>query len=328
MTSTPEDGRPSDRWVPAMKDIQVAHYRIEEHVHRTPVMTSSTLDSIFDCRLSFKCENLQRVGAFKIRGAMNAVLSLPDEEAVKGVATHSSGNHAQALALAARTRGIPAYIVMPDNSPRVKVEAVKGYGGKITYCEPTLDARERTLKKVQERTGAHFVHPYDDPRVIAGQATVALELLDDVPDLNIILAPVGGGGLLSGTSLSAAYLSPKTKVIGAEPETVNDAFRSFRTGKVQPPTNGETVADGLRTALSELTFSIIRKHVEDIITAKEGNIIAAMRLIWERMKLVVEPSAAVTLACIMEGNLDVTGKRVGIILSGGNVDLDRLPWMR
>ncbi|MCU0798923.1 MAG: pyridoxal-phosphate dependent enzyme [Candidatus Thermoplasmatota archaeon] len=328
MNSVAIDGHPKEKWIPALKDIQVAHYRIEEHVHRTPVLTSRTLDSMFDCQLSFKCENFQRIGAFKIRGAMNAVLSLTDEEAEEGVATHSSGNHAQALALAAKTRGIPAYIVMPENSPKVKVEAVKGYGGRITFCEPTLEARERALKKVQERTGAHFVHPYDDPRVIAGQATVALELIDDVPYLDIIMAPVGGGGLLSGTSLSAAYLSPKTKVIGAEPESVNDAFRSFRTGMVQPPTNGETVADGLRTALSELTFSIIREHVEDIITTKEGNIIAAMRLIWERMKLVVEPSAAVTLACILEGGLDVTGKRVGIILSGGNVDLDRLPWMR
>ncbi len=326
MTSHHGEGHQMSKWIPTMKDIQVAHYTIEEHIHRTPVLTSSALDSMFDCRFFFKCENLQKVGAFKIRGAMNAVLSLPDEEAEKGVATHSSGNHAQALALAARTRGVPAYIVMPESSPKVKVEAVKGYGGKITFCEPTLEARERTLRKVQERTGAHFIHPYDDPRVIAGQATAALELIDDAPDLNILMAPVGGGGLLSGTSLSAAYLSPKTKVIGAEPDSVNDAFKSFRTGRVQPPTGNETVADGLRTALSELTFSIIRKNVEDIITAKEGNIIAAMRLIWERMKMVVEPSASVPLATIMEGNLDVTGKRVGIILSGGNVDLERLPW--
>lgn len=315
-----------EKWVPSLKDIQVAHFRIEEHIHRTPVMTSITLDKMLDASIFFKCENFQKVGAFKIRGAMNAVLSLTDDEASKGVTTHSSGNHAQALALAARTRGIPAYIVMPDSSPRVKVDAVRGYGAEITFCEPTLDARETTLAKVQKRTGAHFVHPYDDPRVIAGQATAAKELLEDVQDLDLIMAPVGGGGLLSGTSLSTVYLSPRTKVIGAEPENVNDAFMSFRTGMVQPPTGKGTVADGLRTALSDLTFSIIREHVENIITAREESIIGAMRLIWERMKLVVEPSAAVPLGALLEGSLEVKGKRIGMVLSGGNVDLDRLPW--
>ena len=311
---------------PTRDDILGAAERIKGRAHRTPVLTCGSIDEMAGARIFFKCENLQKVGAFKFRGATNAVMSLSDDEAMKGVATHSSGNHAQALSLAARDRGIRAFIVMPENSPKVKVEAVRGYGGEITFCKPTLEARESTLKDVQRRTGAHFVHPYDDPRVIAGQATAAKELLEDVPDLDLVMAPVGGGGLLSGTSLSARYFSNGTLVIGAEPELANDAQISFRTGVLQPHFPPVTVADGLRTSLSPLTLSIIKDNVDDIVTVPEAGIIRAMRLVWERMKLVIEPSAAVPLGTILERTTDVRGKRVGIILSGGNVDLDHLPW--
>ncbi|MGA1820537.1 MAG: pyridoxal-phosphate dependent enzyme [Thermoplasmatota archaeon] len=276
--------------------------------------------------LFFKCENLQRVGAFKFRGATNAVLSLTEEEAENGVATHSSGNHAQALALAARNRGIPAYIVMPMNSPRVKVDAVKGYGAKITFCQPTLESRETTLEEVVKETGAYFIHPYNDPRIISGQGTAALELLDEIDPLDIVMAPVGGGGLISGTSLAVKGVSPETEVIAAEPLNADDAYRSFRTGMLMPSKNPDTIADGLRTSLSELTFRIIMDNVDDIVTVSEEGIVKAMRAIWERMKLLVEPSAAVPLGAILEKKLDASGKRIGIILSGGNVDLDRLPW--
>lgn len=316
----------TDPWIPSLKDIQVAAYRIEGVVNRTPVMTSRSINKMMGGELFFKCENLQRVGSFKFRGATNAVLSLAGEEAVNGVATHSSGNHAQALALAARNRGIPAYIVMPKNSPKVKVEAVRSYGAQITFCEPTLQARETTLEKIVDQTGAHFIHPYDDPRIIAGQATAALELIDDVDKLNIVMTPVGGGGLLSGTALSVKYVTKETQTIAAEPLNADDAYRSFKTGKLVLSNNPDTIADGLRTSLGELNFGIIMKHVDDIVTVSEDGIIKAMRLIWERMKLIVEPSAAVPLGALLEGKLEVKGKRVGIILSGGNVDLDRLPW--
>jgi threonine dehydratase len=315
-----------DPWIPTLKDIQVAAYRIEGIVNRTPVMTSRSINDMTGGELYFKCENLQRVGAFKFRGATNAVLSLRDEEAVNGVATHSSGNHAQALALAARNRGIPAFIVMPKNSPRVKVEAVKSYGAQITFCEPTLEARESTLEKVVDHTGAHFVHPYDDPRIIAGQGTAALELIDEIDHLDIIMAPVGGGGLLSGTALAVKYVNKKTEVIAAEPLNADDAYRSFKSGTIVPSNNPDTIADGLKTSLGELNFGIIMKHVDDIVTVSEEGIVRAMRTIWERMKLIVEPSAAVPLGALLEGKLDVKGKKVGIILSGGNVDLDELPW--
>jgi threonine dehydratase len=276
--------------------------------------------------LFFKCENLQVAGAFKARGAMNAVFSLSDREAKLGVATHSSGNHAAALALAARRRGIRAYVVMPENAPAVKQRAVAEYGAEIVRCKPTLAAREEGLSEVIARTGAVVVHPYDDLRIIAGQGTAALELCQEVSDLDVIMAPVGGGGLLSGTALAVRGVSPRTRVLGAEPELADDAFRSLQAGRIIPSTYPETIADGLRTSLGDLTFPIIRQHVDAIVTVGEAGIVAAMRAIWERMKLVVEPSAAVPLAAILSGRVDLTGKRVGIILSGGNVDLDALPW--
>jgi len=318
--------RGPEKWIPTLKDIQVAAYRIEKYIHRTPIQTSSSINDLIGAEIYFKCENLQKVGAFKIRGATNAVLSLSEDDAINGVATHSSGNHAQALALAARNRGIPAYIVMPENSPGVKVDAVKGYGGQITFCEPTLEAREYTLDRVVMNTGATFIHPYNDPRIIAGQGTAALELLDDIDNLDIVMTPVGGGGLLSGTAISVKSVSPDIRVIAAEPVNADDAYRSFRKKELVPSNDPVTIADGLKTSLGNLTFPLILENVDDIVTVSENGIISAMRTIWERMKLIVEPSAAVPLGALMERKLDVRGKRVGIILSGGNVDLEKLPW--
>ncbi len=312
--------------VPTLKNILEAEERIRPHVHRTPVFTSGSINALTGGDLFFKCENLQRVGAFKYRGASNAVLSLEDDEAKAGVATHSSGNHAQALALAAKTRGIAAHIVMPDNSPRVKVDGVRGYGGIITFCEPTLAARESTLEEIVEKTGASFIHPYNDYRIIAGQATCAKEFLEDRETLDILVAPVGGGGLISGAALAARYLSPETGVIAAEPEGADDAFRSFCAGTLFPSEKPKTVADGLLTSLGDLTFPIIRDHVSAILTVSEENIIRAMRFIWERMKLVVEPSGAVPLGAVLQHGDVFKGKKTGIIISGGNVDLDMLPW--
>ncbi|MGA1866347.1 MAG: pyridoxal-phosphate dependent enzyme [Thermoplasmatota archaeon] len=320
--------RGPEKWIPTLKDVQAAAWRIEKHVHRTPVLASRSIDDMVGAELFFKCENLQKVGSFKFRGATNAVMSLTDEEAWNGVATHSSGNHAQALALAARDRGIAAYIVMPMNSPQVKVDAVKGYGARVTFCQPTLTSRESTLEEVVSETGAYFIHPYDDPRIISGQGTAALELLEDVRNLDTIMAPVGGGGLISGTAIATKGVSPGTMVIAAEPEQADDAYRSFKTGKLMGPRGLNTIADGLRTSLSQLTFSIIREKVDDIVTVPEEGIVRAMRIIWERMKLIVEPSAAVPLGALLENRLEVSGKRIGIILSGGNVDLDSLPWSR
>lgn len=305
--------------------IEEASGRVQKYAHRTPVLTSRSINEITGSELFFKCENFQRVGAFKFRGAINAVFSLSEDEAQRGVATHSSGNHAQALSLAAQLRGIRAIIVMPETAPRVKVSAVRGYGGEIIFCEPTLTAREETLNRVIEETKATFIHPYDDSRVIAGQATCALEFLEYVQDFDIIMAPVGGGGLISGTALITRALSPKTRVIAVEPKAADDAYRSFRSGKIIPINNPQTIADGLRTSLSERTFSIIREHVTDIVTVAEDSIIAAMRLIWERMKILIEPSAAVPLAALLEKSVE-QGIRIGIILSGGNVDLDTLPF--
>jgi len=305
------------------EDICAAAKRIAPFVHRTPVLSCQTLDRMSGARLFFKCENLQKIGAFKIRGASNAVLQLSDEQARYGVATHSSGNHAAALALAARNRGIPAYVVMPDNAPKVKRDAVAAYGAEIITCQATLDARETTLAEVIQRTGAYFVHPYNDPAVIAGQGTAALELLDDQPDLDALIAPVGGGGLLSGTALSAQGV---VQVFGAEPLQADDAYRSLQAGKIIPPDKPDTIADGLRTALGDLTFPIIRDHVDAIITVTEAQIIQATRLLWERMKLVVEPSGAVPLAAILAELGRFKNRRVGVLLSGGNVDLDSLPW--
>jgi len=306
--------------------IRDAHERIKPYINHTPLMTSATINRMFNCRLFFKCENFQKVGAFKARGATNAVRSLDTETLKKGVATHSSGNHAQALAWAAALAGTRAYIVMPSNSSPVKIEAVKGYGGIITFCEPTLEARETTLRKVIEETAAVEIHPYNDVRIIAGQATSALELITEVENLDMIIAPVGGGGLLSGTSLSAFYFSPGTTVVAAEPEMADDAYRSFTSGSFVPSVNPMTIADGLRTSLGSLTFPIIQKHVGSIVTVNEDAIVRAMKFIWERMKIIVETSSAVPFAAIMENRINIEGKRVGLIISGGNVDLSNLPW--
>lgn len=314
--------------IPVFRDIEEAAERIRGHVHRTPVMTAESLNRITGTSLFFKCENLQRAGAFKARGATNAVLCLDDARATKGVATHSSGNHAAALALAARERGIRAYVVMPENAPEIKRRAVEGYGAIIFTCKPTLAAREAGLAAVVAETGAAFIHPFNDPCVIAGQGTAALELLSDVPDLDVVITPVGGGGLLSGTAIATRSLSPRSRVLGAEPSLADDARRSLTAGRIIPSTYPNTIADGLRTSLGELTFSILQRQVDVIITAEEDGIVHAMRLIWERMKIVVEPSAAVPLAAILADASRLSGKRIGVILSGGNVDLDHLPWSR
>ena len=311
---------------PTITDIRQAAERIRPHAHRTPVMTCRSLDQRVGAQVFMKCENLQKVGAFKFRGACNAVFSLSPDEAARGVATHSSGNHAQALALAARMRGIPAYIVMPRNAPAVKQAAVAGYGGIITLCEPTLAARESTLAEVVAATGAEVVHPYNDVRVIAGQGTAALELLADVPDLDVIMAPVGGGGLLSGTAIAARAVAPQIRVIAAEPAGADDAFRSLAARHIIPSVQPQTIADGLLTSLGDLTFPIIREHVEQIVTVSEAAIVAAMKFVWERAKLVVEPSGVVPIAALWEEAIDLRGLRVGVILSGGNVDLEHLPW--
>ena len=312
--------------IPTKKDIQQAAIRIGKYIHKTPVLTSENLNSIFGCNLFFKCENLQKAGAFKSRGAVNTVFSLNDEDVKNGVCTHSSGNHAAALSRAASLRGVDAHIVMPEDSSKVKISAVKHYGGKITFCKPTLASRETTLVKVIDRTGAFEIHPYNDPRIIAGQATAAMELFGEINIIDIILAPVGGGGLLSGTALAAKYFSNNTKVIAAEPEQADDAFRSFKANTFHPSVNPNTIADGLRTSLGSLTFPIIQKYVDDIVTVSEKGIVEAMKLIWERMKIIVEPSSAVPLAAILEKKFDYSGKKIGVIISGGNVDLTTLPW--
>jgi threonine dehydratase len=309
-----------------LRDVREAHERIRRFVHRTPVLTSSALDALTGARLYFKCENFQKAGAFKARGAHNAVFSLSDEEARPGVVTHSSGNHGAAVALAARSRGIPAFVVMPSTAAEVKKRAVARYGAQVTLCEPTLKARETTAARITAETGAYFVHPYNDLRVIAGQGTSVLELLEEVPDLEVILCPVGGGGQLSGVAIAAKGLSPTIRVIGAEPAAADDAARSFRAGRLISAGDPHTIADGLRSSLGELTFPLIRAHVDDIAIASEAAIIAAMRLVWEIMKIVIEPSAAVPVAVLLDRVLPVSGQRVGVILSGGNVDLDRLPF--
>jgi threonine dehydratase len=291
-------------------------------------MTNESLNHKVDAQVFMKCENLQKVGAFKFRGASNAVWSLTDEEAARGVVTHSSGNHAQALALAAKMRGIPAYIVMPSNAPQVKKNAVAGYGGQITFCEPTLEARESTMEGIRQRTGASVVHPYDNERVMAGQGTAALELLEEVPDLDVIIAPVGGGGLLSGTSVAATETKKGIRVIAAEPEMADDAFRSMQAGKIIPSQNPKTIADGLLTSLGVLTYPVIKERVEQVVTVSEAGIVESMKFIWERAKIVIEPSAATVIAVLWEKKIDLRGLKVGVILSGGNVDLEKLPWQK
>lgn len=313
--------------IPDLRTIEAAATRIRPYIHRTPVMTCQSINQMIGATVYFKCENFQKVGAFKSRGACNAVFSLDDAAVVKGVATHSSGNHAQALARAALIRGCKAYIVMPETAARVKVEAVKGYGGEIFFCKPTLASREETLQEVVNRTGATEIHPYNDYRVIAGQATATLEFFEDTGPLDVIMAPVGGGGLLSGTALATSYISPSTKVIAAEPVHADDAFRSFTTRKLVPSINPQTIADGLLTSLGSLTFPIILDHVHQIITVSEETIIQAMLLTWERMKIIIEPSSAVPLAALMENQDAFLGKRIGIIISGGNVSFDKLPWL-
>lgn len=310
-----------------LADVRAAHTRIKDRIHRTPVMTSATLDAKAGARLFFKCENLQKIGAFKARGATNAVALLSEEEAQRGVVTHSSGNHAAALARAAKLRGIPAYIVMPSNSPQAKFASVRRYGAEIIECEPTIAARESTAKSVVERTGASFIHPYNDARVIAGQGTTALELLEEVPDLTDILCPVGGGGLLSGVAVTAKSLNPEIRVFGVEPAGADDAARSLAAGRIMPSISPNTIADGLRSALGELTMEEIQRHVDGIVTVSESEIVNAMRTIWEVLKIIVEPSGAVGYGPLVDGQLDLTGRRVGIILTGGNLDLDTLPWM-
>ncbi len=312
--------------VPTFTDIQAAHKRIKSFIHKTPVLSSESINEILDINLFFKCENFQKVGAFKFRGATNAVRQLNKQEAEKGVATHSSGNHAAALSLAAKQLGIPAYIVMPNNAPEIKKKAVEGYGANITFCEPTLQAREETLRKVQNETGATFIHPYNNFNVICGQGTAAVEFLQEIPDLDVIIAPIGGGGLMSGTVLSAKAINPEIKVYGAEPLNADDAFRSFNKGVLIPAGPPNTIADGLLTSLSSLTFQIIREKLDGIYTAKEETIVRAMRMIWERMKILVEPSAAVPLAAVIENKYRLKGKKVGLIVSGGNVDLNNLPF--
>jgi threonine dehydratase len=292
------------------------------------VLTNQSLNEKVCAHVFLKCENLQKVGAFKFRGASNAVWSLSNEQAALGVCTHSSGNHAQALALAAKMRGIPAYIVMPQNAPNVKKDAVAGYGGEISFCAPTLEAREATLRRIYERTGANVVHPYNDERVIAGQGTAALELLEEIPDLDVIIAPVGGGGLLSGTSIAATEIKPGIRVIAGEPELADDAYRSIQAGAIIPSANPKTIADGLLTSLGTLTFPIIQERVEQIVTVSEQGIIDTMKFIWERAKIVIEPSAAVAVGVLWENKIDLHGLKVGVILSGGNVDLKKLPWQQ
>ncbi|HHJ10238.1 MAG TPA: pyridoxal-phosphate dependent enzyme [Bacteroidetes bacterium] len=311
---------------PCFQDIVKASERIRSFIHKTPVLYSSSINGILDSKIYFKCENFQKAGAFKFRGASHAVSTLNEILKKKGVATHSSGNHAAALALAATMHNIPSYIVMPENAPRIKKLAVAGYGAKIFYCSSTLEAREQTLKQVVNKTGAIFIHPYDNEKVIAGQGTSALELLDQTPALDIVIAPVGGGGLLSGTAITVKHMSPTTKIFGAEPAGADDAARSFYSGKLIPSLRPQTIADGLLTSLSERTFAIIRQNVDNIMIVREETIIQAMRMIWERMKIIVEPSAAVPFAAVIEHNDLFRHKTIGIILSGGNVDLDHLPF--
>ena len=313
---------------PTLHTIQEAHVRIIPHIHRTPVLTSSLLNRKTGGELFFKCENFQKVAAFKARGASNAVFSLTGDQAKRGVVTHSSGNHGAALAWAAAKRNIAAHIVMPDNAPQAKKRAVEAYGGKIVFCEPTVSAREAAAERLVQSLGLQMVHPYNDYRVIAGQGTAALELLEDVADLDIIMTPLGGGGLLSGTAVAAKGIKPKIVVIGAEPAGADDGYRSFRSGKMVTDATPNTICDGLRSLLGDKSFGLIQKYVDDIVLASEANVISAMREIWELMKIIVEPSGCPPLAAIFDGNLDVTGKRVGIVLTGGNIDLDKLPWQK
>jgi threonine dehydratase len=313
---------------PDKNTILLAAERIKEHIHRTPVLSSQFISSLIEGDVFFKCENFQKAGAFKSRGAVNAIFQLSSEEIKQGVCTHSSGNHAAALSKAAKLKGADAYIVMPENSSQVKINAVNQYGGKITFCKPTLEARESTLELIKQKTGCIEIHPYNNYTIIAGQATAAKELIEQTKELDMVLAPVGGGGLLSGTALAVHYFSPTTKVIACEPKGADDAFRSFSENRFVPSVNPQTIADGLLTSLGSLTYPIIMKHVNQVLTVSEDSIVKAMRMIWERMKIIVEPSSAVPLAAVLENRPLFLNKKLGIIISGGNVDLQKLPWIK
>ncbi|HQQ96692.1 MAG TPA: threonine/serine dehydratase [Cyclobacteriaceae bacterium] len=310
--------------LPTRASIAEAHERIKNYIHHTPVMTSASIDEMAGCKIYFKCENFQKVGAFKSRGAMNAALKLTPEQQRKGVATHSSGNHAQALARAAKILGMKSYIVMPRTAPEIKKRGVRGFGGEIFECEPTLEARESTLAEVIRKTGAFEIHPFNNYDVMEGQGTCAKELFEETGALDYLIAPVGGGGLLSGTALATHYFSPKTKVIAGEPALANDAFRSMQSGKIEPASTPTSIADGLLTSLGDKTFPVIKEHVQEVITVSEEEIIAAMRIIWERLKIVVETSCAVPFAALLKNKHQFAGKKVGIILTGGNVDLNKV----
>jgi threonine dehydratase len=314
--------------IPTFDDVLAAHARIEPYIHRTPVLTSSYLNDLTGAELYFKCENFQKAGAFKVRGACNAVFGLSDEMAAKGVCTHSSGNHALSLSYAAGRRGIPCNVVMPRTAPQAKKDAVRGYGGVITECEPSTSSREAVFAEVQARTGGEFVHPYNDPRVIAGQATCSRELLDQVEGLEAVIAPIGGGGMISGTCLTLSNIAPGVDIYAAEPKNADDAYRSFKAGHIIADDAPETIADGLKVPLKDLTWHFVSNHVTDIFTATEEQIIDAMKLTWKRMKIVMEPSCAVPLATILANPAVFKGRRVGVIITGGNVDLDNLPWMK
>lgn len=316
MSSTPTDN-----------DIRRAHERILPHIHNTPVLTSQFINELTDAHLFFKCENFQKTGSFKMRGASNAIFSLKPEERLNGFATHSSGNHAQAVAYACKTAGVSAYIVMPRNAPKVKIDAVKNYGGNIVFCEPNETARQEACAKIIQETNAVFIPPFDDLAIIAGQASCAKELIETHADLDYLLTPVGGGGLAAGTALSVKYFSPKTEVILGEPESVNDTYLSLKAGKIIPVSQTHTMADGLKTTVGKLNFEIIQNHVKEVITVSEDEISSAMRMIWERMKIVIEPSCAVPFAALLGRKAFFKNKKVGIILTGGNVDLGNLPFV-
>nr|WP_309501621.1 beta-hydroxyaspartate dehydratase BhcB [uncultured Roseovarius sp.] len=320
-------------YIPTFEDMKAAHERVKPHIHRTPVLTSSYLDELTGAQLFFKCENFQKAAAFKVRGACNAVFGLSEADAAKGVCTHSSGNHALSLSYAAGRRGIPCNVVMPRTAPQAKKDAVRGYGGKITECEPSTSSREAVFAEVQTATGGDFVHPYNDPRVIAGQGTCSRELLEQVQadhggGLDMVVAPIGGGGMISGTCLTLSNIAPEVQIIAAEPEQADDACRSFKAGHIIADDAPDTVADGLKVPLKELTWHFVSNHVTDILTASEDEIIDAMKLIWKRMKIVMEASSAVPLATVLKNKDRFAGKRVGIIVTGGNVDLDLLPWLK
>ena len=312
--------------IPTFDDMVQARARIAPHVHRTPVLTSRMLNEATGAELFFKCENFQKAGAFKARGASNAVFGLTDAQAARGVATHSSGNHGTCLSYAAGRRGIPCTVVMPRTAPQAKKDAVRGYGGRVVECEPSTSSREAVFAEVLAETGAEFVHPYNDPRVIAGQATCSAELIEQVEGLDAVVAPIGGGGMISGTCLTLSALAPGIRIYAAEPEQADDAARSFRAGHIIADDAPDTVADGLKVPLKDLTWHFVKNHVSDVLTASETEIVEAMKLIWKRMKIVMEPSSAVPLATILKHPKTFAGKRVGVIVTGGNVDLDRLPW--